>query len=45
LQLSLRSAGFAEVPIAGRYNAATVDVIKTVQKSRHLKRTGAVNAG
>jgi peptidoglycan hydrolase-like protein with peptidoglycan-binding domain len=45
LQLSLRSAGFAKVPIAGTYNAATVDVIKTIQKSRHLKRTGAVNAG
>jgi cell wall-associated NlpC family hydrolase len=44
LQLSLRSAGFAKVPIAGTYNAATVDVIKTIQKSRHLKRTGAVNA-
>ncbi len=44
LQLALRSAGFVKVPIAGRYNVATVAVIKTVQKSRHLKQTGAVNA-
>ncbi|HJY44024.1 MAG TPA: NlpC/P60 family protein [Propionibacteriaceae bacterium] len=44
LQLALRSAGFVKVPIAGRYNAATVAVIKTIQKSRHVKQTGAVNA-
>ena len=44
LQLALRSAGFVKVPTAGRYNVATVAVIKTVQKSRHLKQTGAVNA-
>ena len=29
------------MPIAGRYNAATVAVIKTIQKSRHVKQTGA----
>jgi cell wall-associated NlpC family hydrolase len=44
LQLALRSAGFAKIPIEGRYGAATADVIKVIQKSRHLKRTGEVNA-
>jgi cell wall-associated NlpC family hydrolase len=44
LQLALRSAGFSKIPITGRYGAATTDVIKVVQKSRYLKRTGEVNA-
>jgi cell wall-associated NlpC family hydrolase len=44
LQLALRSAGFAKIPIKGRYGTATADVIKVIQKSRHLKRTGEVNA-
>ena len=45
LQLALRSAGFAKIPTTGRYNAATVAVVKSIQKSRHLRQTGAVNAG
>ena len=44
LQLALRSAGFAKIPTKGRYGAATAGVIKVVQKSQHLKRTGEVNA-
>jgi cell wall-associated NlpC family hydrolase len=44
LQLALRSAGFIKMPTTGRYNAATVGVIKAIQRSRHLRRTGAVNA-
>jgi cell wall-associated NlpC family hydrolase len=44
LQLALRSAGFAEVPTTGRYGTATVAVIKIIQKRRHLKQTGEVNA-
>jgi cell wall-associated NlpC family hydrolase len=44
LQLALRSAGFAKIPTTGRYGAGTVTVIKIIQKSRHLKRTGKVNA-
>ena len=44
LQLALRSAGFAKIPTTGRYNAATVAVVKSIQKSRHLRQTGAVNA-
>ena len=44
LQLALRSAGFAKVPTTGRYGASTVAVIKTIQKSRHRKQTGEVNA-
>ena len=44
LQLALRSGGFARIPTRGRYGAATADVIKVIQKSRHLKRTGEVNA-
>ena len=44
LQLALRSAGFAKMPTTGRYNAATVAVVKMIQKSRHLRQTGAVNA-
>jgi cell wall-associated NlpC family hydrolase len=42
LQLALRSAGFAKVPITGRYGAATAALIKRIQKSRHLKPTGEV---
>jgi cell wall-associated NlpC family hydrolase len=44
LQLALRSAGFAKVPTTGRYGAATAAVVKIIQKQRHLKRTGEVNA-
>jgi cell wall-associated NlpC family hydrolase len=44
LQLALRSAGFAKIPTTGKYSASTVAVIKTIQKSRHLKQTGQVNA-
>jgi cell wall-associated NlpC family hydrolase len=43
LQLALRSAGFAKIPTTGRYGPATVNVIKIIQKSRHLKRTGEVH--
>jgi cell wall-associated NlpC family hydrolase len=45
LQLAVRSAGFAKIPTTGRYGAATVAVVKSIQKSRHLRQTGAVNAG
>jgi cell wall-associated NlpC family hydrolase len=45
LQLALRSAGFAKIPTTGRYGAATVSVIKSIQKSRHLRQTGEVKAG
>jgi cell wall-associated NlpC family hydrolase len=44
LQLALRSAGFAKIPTTGKYSASTVAVIKTAQKSRHLRQTGQVNA-
>ena len=44
LQLALRSAGFAKIPTTGKYSASTAAVIKTAQKSRHLKQTGQVNA-
>jgi hypothetical protein len=44
LQLALRSAGFAKVPPTGRYGTATVAVVKIIQKRRHLKQTGEVNA-
>jgi cell wall-associated NlpC family hydrolase len=44
LQLALRSAGFAKVPTTGRYGATTAAVVKIIQKQRHLKRTGEVNA-
>jgi cell wall-associated NlpC family hydrolase len=44
LQLALRSAGFAKMPTTGTYGTRTVAVIKIVQKSRHLKQTGEVNA-
>lgn len=44
LQLAPRSAGFSTIPITGRYGTATTDVIKVVQESHHLKRTGEVNA-
>jgi cell wall-associated NlpC family hydrolase len=44
LQLALRSAGFAKIPATGRYGAGTVAVIKAIEKSRHLKQTGQVNA-
>jgi cell wall-associated NlpC family hydrolase len=44
LQLALRSAGFVKIPTTGKYSVSTAAVIKTVQKSRHLKRTGQVNA-
>jgi len=42
LQLALRSAGFVKVPTTGRYGAGTAAVIKSIQKSRHLKQTGGV---
>ena len=44
LQLALRSAGFAKIPTTARYGPATAEVIKTIQKSRHLTRTGEINA-
>jgi peptidoglycan hydrolase-like protein with peptidoglycan-binding domain len=43
LQLALRSAGFVKMPTTGRYDTATVAMIKIIQKSRHLRPTGAVN--
>jgi cell wall-associated NlpC family hydrolase len=44
LQLALRSAGFVKMPTTGRYDTATVAMIKIIQKSRHLRPTGTVNA-
>jgi cell wall-associated NlpC family hydrolase len=44
LQLAVRSAGFAKIPTTARYGPATAEVIKTIQKSRHLTRTGEINA-
>ena len=44
LQLALRSAGFAKMPTTGHYGSRTVAVIKIIQKSRHSKQTGEVNA-
>jgi len=44
LQLALRSAGFAKIPTTGKYSASTGAVIKTIQKARHLKQTGQVDA-
>ena len=44
LQLALRSAGFAKVPVTGRYGAGTVAVVKISQKARHRKQTGEVSA-
>lgn len=44
LQRALQSAGFAKIPTTGRYGAGTVTVIKIIQKSHRLKRSGEVNA-
>jgi cell wall-associated NlpC family hydrolase len=44
LQLALRSAGFAKVPTTGRYDTATVAVVKIIQQRHHLRQTGEVNA-
>lgn len=44
LQLALRSAGFAKVPVTGRYGTRTVAAVKIIQKALDHKQTGEVNA-
>jgi len=45
LQLALRAAGYSKVPTNGTFGKATVTIVKSAQKRRGLKPTGAVTAG